>query len=95
MKIIHLKKPKTRIYNSYLIRQSFLGYRCKSDIAIFALEGDEIILKVLDFKSDPCFTKKCGNNVAFLTLQVFISVIFSIVSFKQEMRESPLQKTQK
>ena len=29
------KETKTRISNSYLIRQSYSGYRCKSDIAIF------------------------------------------------------------
>ena len=38
------------------------------------------------------YKKNLENNVAFLTLQVFISVNLAIVSFKQEMRESPLQK---
>ena len=31
-----LKETKTLIYNSYLIRQSFQGYRCKSGIVRFS-----------------------------------------------------------
>ena len=32
----HLKKTKTWISNSYFIRQSFWGFRCKSTLTIFA-----------------------------------------------------------
>ena len=35
------------------------------------------------------------NTVVLLTRQVFISVIFSIVSYKQEMRKSPRETTNK
>ena len=35
------------------------------------------------------------NTVVFLTREVFISVIFSIDSYKQEMRKSPRETTNK
>ena len=35
-KNLQFKETKSLIYNSYLIRQSFQGYRCKSGIYIFA-----------------------------------------------------------
>ena len=41
------KTKKTWIYNSYLIRQSFWGYRCELDIAIFCKGTNEITHTVL------------------------------------------------
>ena len=35
---IQFNETKTLNSNSYLLRQRFEGYRCKSDIAIFALK---------------------------------------------------------
>ena len=45
--IVLKKNKKTWIYNSYLIRQSFWGYRCELDIAIFCKGTNEITHTVL------------------------------------------------
>ena len=41
----------------------------------------------------PQFDKNVGDNLFFLTQKVFISVTFSIVSYKKDMQKSLLQIT--
>ena len=52
MKIKHLKNIKTLISNSYLIRQSFQGYRCKS--ALLSLHGGSLEIMLWNIIIDQC-----------------------------------------
>ena len=65
------QNKKTWIYNSCLIRQSFVGYCCKSGIAIFAHGGSfEITLtQVLDSNFHYIYPKMSSKISMFIVLK--------------------------
>ena len=70
MKIKSLKFKKNIIHNSYLIRQSFEGYRCKSDIAIFPWRVTwNWNLKIVSFTH---FKLSINNNFAHFLFHFWI-----------------------